>query len=52
VQIVVQAGSLAARNYHIWQELFGKIHSPLSQIFSFYISQMYLYEILVKITAQ
>ena len=25
-------GSLAARNYHSWQKLFGKIHALLSQI--------------------
>ena len=32
VQIVVQPGSLAARNYQSWQKLFGKIHALLSQI--------------------
>ena len=32
VQIVVQPGSLAARNYYSWQKLFGKIHALLSQI--------------------
>ena len=32
LQIVVQPGSLAARNYHNWQKLFGKIHALLLRI--------------------
>ena len=61
LQIVVQPGSLAARNYHNWQKLFGKIHALLLQIdddgknsrpFQLsYLTHVY-YEISVEIAAQ